>query len=100
MPRLILPELGNGRRPGSEGHERRSSESAVPILDVSKDTHELVGVAHDAALDPKDKTTLLTGTVLRIDNPRPADAPDSVGSTLFVIGGSTLHEAATDHKQR
>lgn len=81
MPRLIPPELGNG---------------TVPVLDVSEDTHALVGEAHAAALDPDDDTTLLTGTVVIVDNQRPAGAPDSPDKTVFIIGGSTMQEAATE----
>jgi hypothetical protein len=96
MPRLIPPELGNGKRPSDPAFSSSSVETAVPVLDVSEDTHELVGAVHDAALDPGDDTQLLTGAVAMLDNPRPVGAPDTPSHTVFVIGGSTLHEAATE----
>jgi hypothetical protein len=102
VPRLIPPELGNGKRPSDPlfepatpvGQPGPNVETAVPVLDVSDDTHELVGAVHDAALDPADDTQLLTGALLILDNPRPADG--SAGRVIFHIGGSTLHEAATE----
>lgn len=81
MPRLIPPELGNG---------------TVPILDVAEGTNERVAAVHAAALDPNDETPLLTGTVVIVDNQRPVGAPDTPDRTVFVIGGSTLQEAATE----
>jgi hypothetical protein len=90
MPRLIPPELGNGKRPSDPLRDRGS----VPVLDVSDRTHELVGALHDAALDPDDDTSLLTGTVVMLDNPNPADG--SAGHVIVRVGGSTLHEAATE----
>lgn len=95
MPRLIPPELGNGRRPGDPLHETTTSPTAVPILDVSEDTHELVGAMHAAALDPDDDTQLLTGAVVMFGNPRPVDSDNADTSTIHV-GASTLHEAATE----
>ena len=84
MPRLIPPTYGNGFRPLDPDH----APGTVVTLDVSEDTHELVSKAHAAALDPDDKTGLLTGHTLIIGN---RDDP------LFVnVGGSTLHEAATE----
>ncbi len=92
MPRLIPPELGNGTRPGVPKH----GSGTVPVLDVSADTHDLVADQHAAALDPKEDAQVLLGVVLIIDNPRPRGAPDTPGRTVFSIGGSTLHEAATE----
>lgn len=95
MPRLIPPELGNGKRPSDPAFEPSGRDTAVPVLDVSDDTHELVGAVHAAALDPDDDTGLLTGTVVRIDNPRPVDGSPAGPITAYV-GASTLHEAATE----
>lgn len=96
MPRLIPPELGNGKRPSDPAFQRSASptDPLVPVLDVCDDTHELVGEVHAAALDPDDDTRLLTGALVRIDNPRAVDG--SVGPISMVIGASTLHEAATE----
>lgn len=91
MPRLIPPELGNGKRPS----DPRYGPGSVVVLDVSDDTHALVGAVHDAALDPDDDTTLLTGTVVLFDNSRPVDS-DHGGTSHIHIGASTLHEAATE----
>ena len=95
MPRLIPPELGNGKRPSAPSFMRSGAESAVPVLDVSDRTHELVGALHDAALDPQDDTQLLTGTVVQIDNQRPRDG-SRPGPITCHVGASTLHEAATE----
>lgn len=97
MPRLIPPELGNGWRPG----DSRQGPGTVPVLDVADDTHESVGAAHDAALDPKDDTTLLAGAIIYFDNKRPRDPspvapPGTPEWTMISIGGSTLHEAVTE----
>lgn len=94
MPRLIPPELGNGKRPSDPEFQDSGRDTAVPVLDVSEDTHELVGAAHDAALDPEDDTQLLTGAVVMLDNSRPADG--SAGHVIVHIGASTLHEATTE----
>lgn len=94
MPRLIPPELGNGKRPSDQAFEPSNNENAVPVLDVCEDTHELVGERHDAALDPDDDTQLLLGALVYLDNPRPASG--SAGHVIVHIGGSTLHEAATE----
>ena len=91
MPRLIPPELGNGKRPSDPLH----GPGSVVVLDVSEDTHELVGRTHDAALDPDDDTTLLTGAVVIFGNPRPVDS-EVPGPGTINIGASTLHEAATE----
>lgn len=90
MPRLIPPELGNGRRPSDPSR----STGSVPTLDVADDTHALVADAHTAALDPDDDTTLLTGAVVLIDNPRSVDS--ARGPVTVHVGGSTLFEAATE----
>lgn len=66
------------------------------MLDVSDDTHELVGTEHEAALDPDNETALLIGAVLILDNPRPTATPTTPSQTMFHIGGSTMHEAATE----
>lgn len=94
MPRLIPPELGNGKRPSDPAHQR-GPNATVPVLDVSEKTHELVGSAHDAALDPNDDTGLLTGAVWLAanDNPRDGSRP---GPIRGGVGGSTLHEAAIE----
>lgn len=96
MARLIPAERGNGKRPSNPAFKRSDNPLAVPVLDVADDTHDLVGSKHDAALDPDDTTALLTGHVLIVDNPSPRNAPDTAGSTICRIGGSTLHEAATE----
>lgn len=90
MPELNLPKLGNGKRPSDPDY----GPGSVPVLDVSEDTHALVGDAHYAALDPEDDAQLLTGAVVILDNPRPAEG--SAGNVVVHIGGSTLHEAATE----
>lgn len=95
MPRLIPPELGNGKRPSSPAHSRGGPNDLVPILDVTEGTHELVGARHDAALNPDDDVTLVTGAQVRIDNQRPIDGSRG-GVTPCGVGGSTLHEAATE----
>lgn len=97
MPRLIPPEFGNGKRPTDPRFETApaSSVTGVVVLDLSEDTHELVGQVHAAALDPDDSTQLLTGTVVQIDNQRPIDS-DIPGPVTVHVGGSTLHEAATE----
>lgn len=87
MPRLIPPELGNGKRPSDPAFVGNSGQTAVPVLDVNDETHEFVGEQHDLG-------ELLTGAVVLIDNPRPTDA--SVGPITVHVGGSTLHEAATE----
>jgi hypothetical protein len=96
MPRLIPPELGNGKRPSDPAFERSGPTGPlVPVLAVSDDTHELVGALHDAALDPEDDTQLLTGALVLIDNERPRDG-SRPGPIRCGIGASTLHEAATE----
>jgi hypothetical protein len=97
MPRLIPPERGNGKRPSDPRFEPapESSVTGVVVLDVSEDTHELVGVEHEAALDPDSPTQLLTGAIVQIDNQRPIDS-DIPGPVTVRVGGSTLHEAATE----
>jgi len=91
MPRLIPPRLSNGWRPDSE----RNGPGTVPVLDVVDDTHETVGIAHDAALDPDDEMELLTGTIVMVDCPEFLDGSRPGPMTCY-IGGSTLHEAATE----
>jgi hypothetical protein len=103
MPRLIPPQYGNGKRPSDplfqlatpDGRPGPNMGTAVVVLDVSDDTHELVGATHDAALDPTDDTTLLTGTRVLVDCPRYVDG-SRPGPMPCGIGGSTLHEAATE----
>ncbi len=95
MPRLIAPALGNGRRPSDPDHSAGAPNDTVPILDVSEETHELVGSVHDATLDPEDETQPLTRAVVILDNPHPVGAPGP-SRTLFSIGASTLHEAVTE----
>jgi hypothetical protein len=64
------------------------------VLDVSEKTHELVGDKHYAA-DSETGEGYLTGAVVQVDNKRPSDG--SVGGPMTVhVGGSTLHEAATE----
>jgi hypothetical protein len=94
MPRLIPPIMGNGKRPSDPDH----GPGTVPVLDVSDETHDLVGDLHDRALDPEDdEAGLLTGARVRIDNSSVANAPAGTADvTQYVIGGSTLHEAATE----
>ncbi len=91
MPRLIPPELGNGKRPSDPAH----ANGTVPVLDVSDEAHDLVGTLHDRALDPDDDTDLLAGAVVMVDNGRPADGSPA-GPLTIHVGGSTLHEAATE----
>ncbi len=103
MPRLIPPEMGNGKRPGDPAFLRATapgtpgpnSDTAIPVLDVSDDTHELVGATHDAALDPDDETGLLLGALVLVDNAKPADGSEP-GPIRIHVGASTLHEAATE----
>ena len=92
MPRLIPPMMGNGKRPTDPGY----GVGDVPVLDISDGLHEMVGLRHDEALDPDVPVGLLTGTVLVLDNPRPVGAPTVPDRTVFGIGASTLHEAATE----
>lgn len=94
MPRLIPPELGNGKRPSDPLFASSMLASAVPMLDVSDDTHDLVGQRHGEALDPDHETGLLLGAVVMLDNPRPV--PGEQGHVIVHIAGSTLHEAATE----
>lgn len=102
MPRLIPPVRGNGYRPSDERYKQ--SNPVVPgegwdivVLDVSDDTHEKVGQAHYAALDPNNEDVgLLTLHVVLIDNPSPIDGSDGSVPTFIRIGASTLHEAATE----
>jgi hypothetical protein len=94
--RLIPAERGNGKRPTDPAFRRSEEPSAIPVLDVSAATHQLVGDRHAAALDPDDDTQLLTGAVLLLDNPAPRNNPGTPDRTIFRIGGSTLHEAATE----
>lgn len=99
MPRLIPPEFGNGRRPSDPEYRPSGSETAVPVLDVSEETHELVGQLHDAALDPDDDDhELLVGVKVYLDNARPREVTDASAPrwTRVTIGGSTTHEAATE----
>jgi hypothetical protein len=91
MPRLIPPQYANGRRPGDPMH----SSGTVAVLDVSDVTHDLVADEHEAALDPDDETGLLTGTIVMVDCPRYTDG-SRPGPMTCGIGGSTLHEAATE----
>ncbi len=95
MPRLIPPELGNGKRPSDPSFEPSGRDTAVPVLDVCEDTHEVVGCLHGQALDPGDDTGLLTGAAVLIDNQRPADG-SRPGPITAHVGASTLHEAATE----
>ncbi len=82
MPRLTPPEL---------------TANLVPVLDVSPDTHLSVADAHNRALDPDDKTELLTGTVVFVDNCKPVGVDkEAPGHTMFIIGASTLHQASTE----
>lgn len=102
MPKLITTAMGNGRRPSDPLYETSDNPTAVPVLDVGDETHELVGAEHDAALDPEDETPPLQGVVLFFDNasprsPRADIAPGTPMHTRVVIAGaSTLHEAATE----
>jgi hypothetical protein len=91
MPRLIPPRFGNGWRPSSTRHKNGS----VPVLDVADDSHELVGAEHDAALDPDDDTQLLTGALVLLDCEAYNDG-SRPGPMRVHVGGSTLHEAATE----
>lgn len=95
MPRLIPPELGNGKRPSDPAHSRGGPNDSVPILDVSEDAHALVGDAHDAALDPSDDTELLMGVVWFADNENPRDG-STPGPMRGGTSGATLHGAATE----
>jgi len=96
MPRLIPPELGNGRRPSDPLYERSGPDGPlVPVLDVADDTHDLVGHVHVAALDPEDDTGLLLGAIVLLDNQRPIDG-SAPGPLTVHVGASTLHEAATE----
>jgi hypothetical protein len=96
MARLIPAERGNGKRPSDPAFARSDQPSAIPVLDISDSTHELVGRRHAAALDPDNDAQLLTGTVVLLDNPAPRNSPGTPDRTIFRIGGSTLHEAATE----
>lgn len=90
MPRLIPPELGNGKRPSDPLH----GPGSVVVLDVSDETHDLVGSVHDAALNPDDETQVLNAVWFADnDNPRDGSRP---GPMRGGVGGSTLHEAATE----
>jgi hypothetical protein len=91
MPRLIPPNLGNGWRPSDPHHE----PGTVPVLDIDDDTHDLVGLEHDAALDPDDDTELLLGAIVFLDCPKFIDG-SRPGPMQCGIGGSTLFEAATE----
>lgn len=91
MPRLIPPRFGNGKRPSDPAH----GPGSVPVLDVGDDTHELVGVEHDAALDPDDDASLLTGALVLLDCEAYTDGSEP-GPMRVHVGSSTLHEAATE----
>jgi hypothetical protein len=91
MPRLIPPRFGNGARPSDPRH----GPGTVPVLDVDDDTHELVGAEHDAALDPDRDTGLLTGALVLLDCSAYSDGSQP-GPMRVHVGGSTLHEAATE----
>lgn len=91
MPRLIPPRFGNGTRPTDPAH----APGTVPVLDVDDDMHELVGSEHEAALDPDDDTALLTGALVLIDCEAYNDGSEP-GPMRVHVGGSTLHEAATE----
>lgn len=98
MARLIPPDFGNGKRPSDPAFEPSTEPNAVAVLDVSDETHELVGALHNQALDPDNEDVgLLTGHFVLIDNPAPATTEHGDPSTTRIqIGGSTLHEAATE----
>lgn len=96
MPRLIPADRGNGKRPSDPAFEASISESAVPVLDVSDKTHDLVGDKHEAQRDPdQPDELLLLGQVVQIDNQRPRDSSHP-GPVTIHVGASTLHEAATE----
>ncbi len=94
MPRLIPAALGNGRRPSDPAFSRLTTDTAIPILDVSDDTHEIVGSEHDKAVDAGDLAPLL-GAVVLVDNASPVDG-SRPGPLTIHVGASTLHEAATE----
>jgi hypothetical protein len=95
MPRLIPPELGNGKRPSDPLHSSGGPNDSVPVLDVEDPTHEFVGATHNAALDPDDDDAgLLTGALVMLDNQRPAKG--SGGNVIVHIGASSLWQATTE----
>lgn len=68
-------------------------DNGVPILALSHSSREFVDGKHEAALDPDNDTSLLTGAVVYVQNKRPVGAEDSPDVTVFHIGGETLDEA-------
>lgn len=105
MPRLIKAERGNGIRPSDPRYvadEQRTDghRQLLVVLDVSEDTHELVGTLHDAALDVNDdRAWPVLGQTLYLHNPRPV-MPKGVepreGVVEYQAALSTIHGAATE----
>lgn len=103
MAPLPVLRLGNGVRPSDPRFEEASpgSDTAVPVLDVDDQAHELIGAEHESAIEALqdgDASQLLTHAFLLFDNPSPKDG-SAPGSATFGVGGSTLHEAATEAVQ-